>query len=89
MKVQLLVTLKTASGAIVPGGTLFTDEKGPIPDFVMRRVNRGQATVLDPTPTKVSDAEESTKTAELPKAVQKLLKKGGKNGKKEDKDEEE
>lgn len=76
MKVQLSVTLKTASGAIVPGGTIFSDEKGPIPDFVMRRVNRGQAVVLDATPFKVTTtATEENKSIKLPNKVSKLLSK--------------
>jgi len=46
MKVELLVNLKIGSGKILPVGTMFTDENGPIPEFITRRLKRGQARVV-------------------------------------------
>ena len=60
-KVELLVNLKVADGRIINAGTIFTDESGPIPDFVIRRLNRGMARILSqssPLPeTKVTKEE--------------------------------
>lgn len=47
MKVRLNVNLKTASGSIISAGTVFND---PIPDYIMRRVARGQATIISNAP---------------------------------------
>ncbi|MCE5226090.1 MAG: hypothetical protein LLG05_09575 [Porphyromonadaceae bacterium] len=47
MKVRLDINLKTASGAIISKGTIFSDEEGIyIPDFVMKRLQRRQATII-------------------------------------------
>jgi hypothetical protein len=46
MKVELLVNLKVKSGQIISAGSIFSDENGPIPDFIMRRVGRKMARVL-------------------------------------------
>jgi hypothetical protein len=43
MKAELLVNLKTANGAIVKAGTIFTD---PIPEFIMKRVSKGTARII-------------------------------------------
>lgn len=48
MKVELLVNLKVASGKIISRGTIFTD---PIPEFIMKRVRRGMARIIDQRPT--------------------------------------
>ena len=45
-KVELLVNLKVSDGRIIEAGTIFTDEHVPIPDFVIRRLNRGMARIL-------------------------------------------
>lgn len=47
MKVELLVNLKVASGKIISAGTIFTD---PIPEFIMKRVRRGMAKIIDQRP---------------------------------------
>jgi len=46
MKVELLVNLKIKSGQIISAGTIFADDNGPIPDFIMRRIGRKMAKVL-------------------------------------------
>ena len=52
MKVELLVNLKVASGKVIPRGSTFSDKTAPIPDFVMRRLQRGMARIIDePTST--------------------------------------
>ena len=47
MKVELLVNLKVASGKIISAGTIFND---PIPEFIMKRVRRGMAKIIDQRP---------------------------------------
>lgn len=84
MKVELLVTLKTANGAMISPGTVFTDVAGPIPEFIMKRVARGQAKVLDATPSSPPKADVEEKAEpKLPGAVSKLL---GKKDKKRSED---
>ena len=51
MKVELLVNLKIASGKILSRGTIFSDENGPIPEFIMKRIRRGMAKVIDTRPS--------------------------------------
>jgi hypothetical protein len=46
MKVELLVNLKVNDGRIIPAGSIFSDESGPIPEFVYRRLRRGAARVI-------------------------------------------
>ena len=46
MKVELLVNLKVASGAIISAGSVYDDDNGPIPEFVLRRLRRGQAKII-------------------------------------------
>jgi hypothetical protein len=46
VKVELLVNLKVKDGRIIDAGTIYTDEHGPIPDFIIRRLNRGMARIL-------------------------------------------
>lgn len=72
MQVELLVTLKVANGTFIPAHTVYSDENGQaIPDFVMRRLNRGMARIIAgpsrppiPTKPKVGVVQES-----VPKAV--------------------
>jgi len=46
MKVELLVNLKVGSGRVISAGSVFTDATSPIPEFVMRRLKRGQARII-------------------------------------------
>jgi hypothetical protein len=47
MKVELLVNLKVSTGKIISAGSVFSDEEGaPIPEFVMRRLQRRQARII-------------------------------------------
>lgn len=47
MKVELLVNLKVGTGRIISAGSVFSDEEGaPIPEFVMRRLQRRQARII-------------------------------------------
>jgi hypothetical protein len=58
MKVELLVNLKVGDGRIVSAGSVFSDEKVPIPDFIMRRLKRGMARIISgslPTPSPVEE----------------------------------
>jgi hypothetical protein len=50
MKVELLVNLKVASGRVLSKGTVFSDAVEPIPDFIMKRLARGMAKVIEVTP---------------------------------------
>jgi hypothetical protein len=50
MKVELLVNLKVASGKIISAGTIFSDEKEPIPEFIVKRIRRGMARIIAQTP---------------------------------------
>jgi len=50
MKVELLVNLKIASGRVLSAGTVFSDAVEPIPDFIMKRLARGMAKVIENTP---------------------------------------
>lgn len=47
MKVEMLVNLKIASGKVIPRGATFSDKTDPIPDFVMRRLQRGMARIIE------------------------------------------
>jgi hypothetical protein len=53
MKIKLNVNLKIASGKVISSGTVFDDKDGPIPDFVMRRVARNMAEIIDTRPSPV------------------------------------
>ena len=55
MKVELTVNLKTAKGQIISAGSVFSDKDAPIPDFIMRRVEKRQARIIEnnPPPPKV------------------------------------
>jgi hypothetical protein len=54
MKVELLVNLKVASGRVLSKGTVFSDAVEPIPDFIMKRLARGMAKVIETTPAPVA-----------------------------------
>lgn len=56
MKVELLVNLKIASGKVISAGTVYSDEVVPIPDFIMRRLARGTAKIIDAKPSLISKA---------------------------------
>lgn len=47
MKVRLEVNLKTANGVILPKGSIFTDEKGPLPSIIARKVGTKMVTIID------------------------------------------
>ena len=81
MKVELLVNLKLGNGKVVSAGTVFSDENTPIPDFVMRRLRRKMARVIqfDPKPSpaeplKSEVAGESEKEV-IPAVVKRIIKK--------------
>lgn len=46
MKVVLDVNLKIGNGKIISAGSVYSDTNGPIPDFILRRLNRKQAHVI-------------------------------------------
>jgi len=52
MKVELLVNLKLGNGQIISAGSVYSDKNTPIPEFVMRRLKRGMARIIenDPVP---------------------------------------
>ena len=77
MKIRLDVNLKTASGSIINAGTVFSD---PIPDFIMNRVARRQATIIvnDPVKAVKKEVEEENKSEEVPEPIKKVLKGKGK-----------
>ncbi len=50
MKVELLVNLKISNGKIIPAGTIYTDDKEPIPEFIFRRLKRGMAREIKDIP---------------------------------------
>jgi hypothetical protein len=56
MKVELTVNLKTAKGQIISAGSVFSDKDAPIPDFIMRRVEKRQAKIIEynPPPPKIT-----------------------------------
>ena len=56
MKVELLVNLKIASGKVISAGTIYSDENVPIPEFIMRRLERGTARVIDAKPSSIPKA---------------------------------
>jgi hypothetical protein len=68
MKVKLLVNLKTANSTIIPAGTVFSD---PIPEFVMKRLSRRQAEILDKQPVKKEVIPEPVKKEVIPEPVKK------------------
>ena len=77
MKVELLVNLKIASGKIISAGTIFSDEFEPIPDFVMKRLDRGKAKIVAGSVAKLK-AEPKVKSLEsdkdkIPAPVKKVL----------------
>lgn len=56
MKVRLEVNLKTANGAILPKGSIFSDEKKPLPSIIARKIGTKMVTVIEDRkiiPTKV------------------------------------
>jgi hypothetical protein len=87
MKVELLVNLKIKSGQIIQAGTIFSDELVPIPESIMRRVNRGTAKIVSysPSPIKKEVVQEPVKepVVEKPKTKKPLLKKKGESDGKE------
>jgi hypothetical protein len=69
MKVELLVNLKVASGSVISAGTIYTDEQGPIPEFILRRLRRGTARTLPEKavpPSSISKPVQVGKKAPLP-----------------------
>lgn len=86
MKVELLINLKIRSGQVVEAGTIFSDELVPIPESIMRRVQRGTARIVhSPAPLKKEVVQEQVKESakekapvpEKPKTKKPLLKKKG------------
>jgi len=86
MKVELLINLKIRSGQVVEAGTIFSDEHVPIPESIMRRVQRGTARIISSSaPLKKEVVQEQVKepvkkTAPVPektKTKKPLLKKKG------------
>jgi hypothetical protein len=87
MKVRLDVNLKIGTSKIMEKGSIFDDSVGPIPDYVMRRIARGQATIISHTarkeelvnvaPAKFPEPEEELKIEEVPKGkvVRKVIRK--------------
>lgn len=80
MKVELLVNLKVGSGRVISAGSVFSDANAPIPDFIMRRLKRGQARVLPEVkslPTPPLEVKETSKKKPGVKkpGAKKLLKK--------------
>ena len=68
MKVELLVNLKVSTGRIISAGSVFSDEEGtPIPEFVMRRLQRRQARIIPGSNKPVVPEKELPPTL-LPKA---------------------
>jgi len=60
MKVELLVNLKVASGRVLSKGTVFSDAVEPIPDFIMKRLARGMAKVIETSPAPAVVAPKAT-----------------------------
>jgi hypothetical protein len=81
MKVELLVSLKVGDGRIIAAGTVFSDKNTPIPEFVIRRLNRGMARIIehDPLPppipsiSKPEVEKKIEKVVEAPKAPDKVI----------------
>lgn len=68
MKVELLVNLKVGTGKIISAGSVYSDEEGtPIPEFVMRRLQRRQARIL-PGSNKPAIVAQKVPSELLPKA---------------------
>ena len=68
-KVELLVNLKVSDGRIINAGTIYTDEHGPIPDFVVRRLNRGMARILSqssPSPASKPEIKKEREASTAP-----------------------
>ena len=88
MKVKLLVNLKIATGRILSAGTIFSDEKEPIPEFILKRISRRQVQVIDPKPfvPKLEEAEEIK--GEIPESIAKVIKSKKILSKKEPKESE-
>ncbi|MFA5394427.1 MAG: hypothetical protein WC346_00225 [Methanogenium sp.] len=66
MKVELLVNLKLGNGRIIPAGSVYSDENGPIPEFIFRRLKRGMAKVLDSTVRPSRSSKTETESASKP-----------------------
>jgi hypothetical protein len=66
MKVELKVNLKTAKGQIISTGTVFSDKEAPIPDFIMRRVERGQAKIIEYDPPPKASLEVVKEVEKIP-----------------------
>jgi len=69
MKVQLLVNLKVADGRIIPAGTIFSDENGPLPEFIIRRIRRGAAKVISQDPPSPPPAPQEPEPVPEPEAA--------------------
>ncbi len=69
MKVQLLVNLKIADGRVIPAGTIFTDENGPLPEFIIRRIRRGAAKVISQDSPSPPPAPKEPESAPEPEAA--------------------
>ena len=84
MKVELLVNLKVKSGKIISAGSVFSDEEGvPIPESILRRVQRRQARVLPGIPKSVIPEKELppsllSKTKKTKGIAKKTIEKKGK-----------
>lgn len=50
MRVELRVYLKIASGKTIPAGTVFDTRLRPLPEYILNRIFRRQAIVLEATP---------------------------------------
>ena len=91
MKVELLVNLKLGDGRMISAGSVYSDKNTPIPDFIMRRLSRGMAKIVeyDPSPPppfsytkKKPEVEKDTVLiVTTPKTVKKVLKKTSKKEK--------
>lgn len=57
MKVELTVNLKTAKGNIIRSGSVFSDKDAPIPAFILQRLAKGQARIIEynPAPEKIEE----------------------------------
>lgn len=59
MIVELLVNLKLSDGRMIAAGSVFSDKDAPIPDFVMRRLTRRQAKILEQNKFEAPKKEET------------------------------
>lgn len=77
MKVELLVNLKLGNGHVVSAGSVYSDKNTPIPEFVMRRLKRGMARIIenDPPPPPLVSKPDTVSEVVVPLASKKVLKK--------------